>query len=564
MKEEKTYWQRRLSRRSVIRNSGLATVGASTAALIGCGGDDDDDTGGTGSTGGGTTPSTSNTATGGSSPVALTPKKGGTLTAPMSTQPRSLDFHFDVFVPIGAHTNNALLKFNADVTQVEIDAAQALPEQPDPLTYVFKLKPGIKFHNVDPVNGRELTAEDVKFSIERQMTDEAGKYQHAYFFRGKVAKIEATDKYTVKFTMTKPFAPFVAYIANAWTLITAPEIVSKFGDLTQVAIGTGPFMFKEWQKDVRMDLVRNPDYFKPNRPYLDALTYLVTPDPDVMATLFIEKKLDVISATATQMKRLQEGRKDAVYKAQAQQGMQIFRMPPTSADIPYAKPYDDPRVRQAVVNSIDKKQIYDLVYSGQAIPALGPMPPAYSAWALKTDEAGFNLKNAQDLMKAAGLENGFTEKFIWASANPATDQAAEILKQQLAKIKVNLELTPMETAAYYNLVYTYKYGMAQHTTTSTPDPDEALAAYYGKTSTYYKYDGSKNGVWDKIDKQSEELDTAKRKALVEDVQKQIVKEYPVSFNYSVLLQQFIDPKVKDWFFSIDGYNIRVEDLWLNT
>jgi peptide/nickel transport system substrate-binding protein len=546
----------------MVKGAGVTGVGLTTAALVGCGGGDDNK----GGTTSGTTVATQNIS-GTAVPTAVSaekPKKGGHLTAALAAEPRSLDFHFDVFIPVADHTNNALLKFNTDVTQIETDAATALPEQPDGLTYVFKIRPGIKFHNVEPVNGRELTSADVKFSIERQIIDDAGKYQHAYFFRGKIASIETPDKYTIVFKMTKKFAPFLAYMANAWTLITAPEIVSKFGDLTQVAIGTGPFIFKEWQKNVRMEMVRNPDYFKPDRPYIDQLTYLIAPDPDVNATLFIEKKTDVYSGTATQMKRVKEGRKDATYKPQPQQGMQIIRMPPTIPGTQaYASPYDDIRVRQAIVQAINKKEIYDLVYSGEAIPAFGPMPPAYTAWSLKEDPAPFDLKKATDLMSAAGKANGFTEKFLWASLGPATDQQAEVTKQQLAKIKVNLELTPMELAAYYNLIYTYKYNMAFHTTTSTPDPDEALAAYYGKTSTYYKYDGSANGIWDAIDKQGEELDSKARKVLVEEVQKRIVQQYPVAFSYSVLLQQFIDPKVKNWFFSIDGYNVRCEDLWLN-
>jgi hypothetical protein len=121
----------------------------------------------------------------------------------------------------------------------------------------------------------------------------------------------------------------------------------------------------------------------------------------------------------------------------------------------------------------------------------------------------------------------------------------------------------METAAYYNLVYTYKYNMAYHNTTSTADPDEALSAYYGRTSTYYKYYGATNGIWDAIDAQSQELDVESRKQMVEEVQKKIVLEYPVKFLYSVYLQQFVDPKVKNWFYSLDGYNVRVEDAWLD-
>lgn len=559
---DQSYWtraSRRYSRRTVVRSAGLAGLGAGAAALIGCG-DDDEEPGG--ATSAATTSGAATSAA--TTAAAAQPKTGGTFTVYMPTQPRSLDYDFDVFVPIAAHTNNALLKFNAEVTKIETDLASALPEQPDDLTYVYKLTPNVKFQNLDPVNGRVLTSADVKFSMERQMTDQAGKFQHAYFYRGKVDRIETPDANTVVVKMSRKFAPFMAYTANAWSQITAPEIVSKFGDLTQVAIGTGPFIFKEWQKDVRIDLVRNPDYFKKGKPYIDALTYLVVTDPDVGATLFIEKKLDAISTTAQTGPRVKDGRKDAVYKAQPQQGMLIFRMPPTIPDTQgYSPPYNDVRVREALVRALNKKEIYDLVYSGQGIPATGPMPPAYTAWALKEDPAGHDLKKAQDLMKAAGLEDGFTEKFIWASSGPAADQVSEIMKQQLSKIKVNAELTPMETAAYYNLVYQYKYGMASHNTTSTPDPDEALSAYYGRTSTYYKYDGSKNGIWDAIDAQSQELDTAKRKQMVDDVQKKIVAEYPVGFMYSQLLQQFIDPKVKNWFYSIDGYNIRVEDLWLD-
>jgi ABC-type transport system substrate-binding protein len=190
------------------------------------------------------------------------------------------------------------------------------------------------------------------------------------------------------------------------------------------------------------------------------------------------------------------------------------------------------------------------------------MPPAYTAWALKDDPAAFDLAKAKSLMSEAG-NSGFGGPFIWASATASADQAAEVIKQQLAEINVDIELTPMETAAYYNLVYQYKYFMSYHNTTSTADPDEALSAYYGRTSTYYKYYGAENGVWDKIDAQSQELDTEKRKELVDDVQKQIVLEYPVKFLYSVYLQQYVDPKIKDWFYSLDGYNVRVEDAWVD-
>jgi peptide/nickel transport system substrate-binding protein len=563
--DDRNYWtdwarRRRYSRRTVVRGSALAGLGLGAAALVGCGDDDDDDDGDNGGTATGTA---TQGGTGTATQQAGQPKQGGHLRLHMGVQPRSLDHDFDVFVPISAHTNNSLLKFVPDLSEIVPDAAEALPEQPDGLTYIFKLNQGVKFQNLDPVNGRELTAEDVKFSIERQMTDEAGKYQHAYFFRGKVESIEATDKYTVVFKMSRQFAPFVAYTANPWTQITAPEIIAKFGDLTENALGTGPFIFKGWQKDVKIEFERNPDYFKPGKPYVDQFTYVVAADPDTGATMFIEKQVDGVASGISQKKRIQDGRPDANYKAQPQQGMTIVRMPPTLENQPYEPPFDDIKVREAVVRALNKEQIYELVYSGEAIPAHGPMPPAYTAWALKEDPAPFDLARAKSLMSEAGMEDGFSSPFIWASATPSADQAAEVIKQQLAEINVNLELTPMETAAYYNLIYTYKYNMSYHNTTSTPDPDEALSAYYGRTSTYYKYYGAENGIWDDIDKQSQELDPEARKELVDDIQKRIVLQFPVRFLYSVYIQQFLDPKVKGWFYSLDGYNVRVEDAWID-
>src|SRR5262249_7829783 len=92
-------------------------------------------------------------------------------------------------------TDNALLKFYHDGTKILPDLAESW-QQKDDVTYVFKLRQGVRFHNVAPVNGRELTSEDVKYSIERQMTNQPGKFQHAYFFLGKLASIETPDKYT--------------------------------------------------------------------------------------------------------------------------------------------------------------------------------------------------------------------------------------------------------------------------------------------------------------------------------------------------------------------------------
>ena len=171
------------------------------------------------------------------------PKRGGSLVV-RSGPLRGIDPHLETWgaaLQVIHQTYNALLKFNHDGTKILPDLAESW-EQKDDLTYSFKLRQGVRFHNVPPVNGRELTSEDVKYSIERQMTNQPGKFQHAYFFLDKLASIQTPDKYSIVFKTKEPYAPFLNYIASPWTVIVAREVVEKHGDLQRHAIGTGPFM----------------------------------------------------------------------------------------------------------------------------------------------------------------------------------------------------------------------------------------------------------------------------------------------------------------------------------
>ena len=558
-RDELNYWERitrrPLSRRHVLAGTGLAGVGLAATALVGCG----DDSGGS-SSGGAAQPTPTPIAPG----QGQQAKKGGHYTAHMGGSPRTLDPHFDTFpynTAITDNTNNGLLRFSPDLNTVETDLATALPEQPDPTTYVFKINQGVKFHDVDPVNGREFTADDVKYSIQRQMTDKAGTFQHAYYFLNHVTNIEAVDKYTVKFTTNAPYAPFINYVASPWTLMICREVVEKDGDLTQRAIGTGPFIFKEWQKDVKFEMVRNPNYWKKDLPNIDAYTLLLATDPDTAATLFIDKKVDAIVAGHAQLQRIKDARKDVNYQARPSQFWKEMRMPPTTEAAPYPKPFDDPRVREAIVRAVNKQQVLDLVYSGDGVLTHGPILPMYQQWALTDELAGFDLAKAKQLMSAAGQDAGFSGEYIWATGTPDADQFAEVVKQQMKEIKIDLQLKPMELAAYYNQTYSYKYTFSHHTPLNSPEPDENLASYFGRKSTYYKHYNTE--IFDMIDKQALELDTAKRKQLVQDVQKKIVMDFPMNFMFTTNNHNFTDQKVKGWFYSLDLYDGRIDTLWLD-
>lgn len=567
MREERNYWKRRLSRRTVIRSSGAAAIGAGTAAMIGCGGGDDDDDGGEDQATATIAP-TQPIPTQAPSQVA---KKGGALTFVMSGEPRTLDMHWDTFptnTAITNNTNEALLKFSPDLSTIETEMASSMPEQPDELTYVFKIPQGIKFQNIDPVNGREFTSADIKYSIERQMTDDAGKFQHAYYFRNRIDTIETPDDYTVRFKTKAPYAPFVSYIASPWTTMIAKEAVEKWGDLAEHAVGTGPFIFKNWEKNVKFELVRNPDYRNPDLPYVDTLTYLVSLDANTRATLFIDKQIDAVTVGFSELSQVKDRRSDATYRPVPSQFWRQFRMPPTlAADAtkgtpakPYSGPYADPRVRKALALAIDSQEVLDLVYSGDGILTTGPILPIYPQWTFKEDLQKFNLSEAKALMEAAGMSDGFSETMIWASAGSAqNDQVGEVIKEQLKLINVDVTLQPMELAAYYNKAYAWDYNMSHHVPLNSPDPDENLSAYFGRSSTYYKFHDE--AVWALIDKQAQTVDPTERQSVVQDAQRAIVEANPMKFMFTTNLHQFVDPAVKGWFPPTDGYDGRKSLAW---
>ncbi len=571
MQDRSNFWTRNLKRRRFLSGSAVAASGAATIALVGCGDDDDDSGGNTPTTSAGPTDTPVSVAT--ATPVQAVAKTGGHLPLYQGAI-RSLDPHFDTWPTcsnFGTNVYNSLIKFTPDLTEIVTDMATSLPEQPDELTYTLKIQDNITWQDVDPANGRKLTAEDVKWSIERQMTDEAGKYQHAYFFLGKVDSIDTPDDTTVTFNMTKPFAPMTSYLASPWTLIVNREAVEKYGDLTENAVGSGPFIFDGWEKDVRVNVKKNPNYWKQDQfgnplPYLDSISWDIVLDPETVATLFVDKKIAAMGTSFNRLDRVKSGRPDATYRAVASQFWRQIRMSPTTAPGttpgPYKAPFDDPQVRQAIVQAIDPQGILDFVYSGDGIRTYGPILPIYPPWALTEEVAGaeYDVAAAKALMEAAG--NPTVEgSFIWATGTTEADQVAEVVKQQLAEIGVNINLEPKETASYYDQTYKYDYFMSSHVPLNNPDPDENLSSYFGEHSTYFKH--YNEDIFALIDQQAAELDAEKRNDIVHQASEMIVQDWPMKFAYTTNTHFFVSPEVKDWFFEQDQYSARMEGAWLD-
>ena len=164
-------------------------------------------------------------------------------------------------------------------------------EYQSPTVIVFTLRKGVHFHNKPPVNGREVTAEDAKYSIQRFMTKSA--------FRARfdvVQSIDVVDRYTLRVTLKEPFAPFLNHLAAAMYVAILPrEVEEKFKDFNrpEAMIGSGPFMLKSYQKGVQIVFERNPDYFVKGLPYLDGVVIEITPDASARLSLLRAGKVEL-------------------------------------------------------------------------------------------------------------------------------------------------------------------------------------------------------------------------------------------------------------------------------
>src|SRR5262245_20937838 len=220
--ERSNYWTR-MSRRRVLKGAGAGAVASGLLlAGVSCG-DDDDDSGDSGGGGG----STSTTQSGGS-PAAGTPKLGGRLKELNTSEPDQYDPHRDAGYPgllVMSAVYNALLRTRLPIGQdfkVEGDLTEGLPEQPDNKTYIFKLADGIKWQNVSPTNGREMTSDDIKKNFERMTTNQPDFVLRPMF--ELIDKIETPDKKTIKVTLKEPYGQFIVNNADIWAKVIPPEL----------------------------------------------------------------------------------------------------------------------------------------------------------------------------------------------------------------------------------------------------------------------------------------------------------------------------------------------------
>jgi peptide/nickel transport system substrate-binding protein len=419
---------------------------------------------------------------------AQSPKRGGVLRVSEQSDPVGFDTlgkkKAAVYTQLAmAYTHNRLLKYDPS-GEIVNDLAEKWT-QASPTTYVVTLRKGVRFHNKPPVNGRELTAEDVKFTFER-----VAKSPEARLFPTLKA-VSAPDKYTVRFELSAPFSAFVANLA-ATTLYIYPREAGKptadgTGDYTaaETAIGTGPFVLEEYREKQRLVFKRNPDYFESGKPYLDGVELYIIPDAAGAVAAMRTGKIDLIPA----------GRGEGlphflVPEVRAIAGARVLphRLFQTSENLigrVDQKPWSDVRVRRAVSMAIDRAGLSKAMFTEGAEPFSGPVPVT-SKYFLPLDRLGesaawyhFDVAAAKKLMAEAGYAGGLPTKLTTTIGyGPTYTSRTELLKSMLARIGIEAAIVAQEYPVWISSTYKGSFeGLVHIPAWTLGDEDEWLATY---------------------------------------------------------------------------------------
>jgi dipeptide transport system substrate-binding protein len=365
---------------------------------------------------------------------------------------------------------NRLTQFERGGTAVIPGLATSWDVSDDGLTYTFHLREGVKFHTTPYFKPtREFNADDVLFTFNR-MINKDDPFRKAYptefpYFTDmgmdtNITKIDKVDANTVKFTLKDVDAAFIQNMAMSFASIQSAEYAAqllkegKAADINQKPVGTGPFVFKSYQKDSNIRYTGNKDYWKPDDVKIDNLIFAITTDPSVRIQKLKKNECQVtLFPRPADLKALRE---DKTLKLPDQAGFNLGYIAYNVMDKVKGSNEPNPlaqlKVRQAMDMAVNKQQIIDSVYQGAGQLAVNAMPPTQWSYDTTIKDAPYNPEKAKELLKEAGVKDG-TEIVLWAMPvqrpyNPNAKLMAEMLQSDWSKIGLKVKIQSYEWGEY--------------------------------------------------------------------------------------------------------------------
>ena len=482
--------------------------------------------------------------------AAQEPQPGGTLRIGLQGDVTTMDPHMstaaldrDVYYQL----YNTLVGLDPGLNIVP-ELAESW-EAPDPLSYLFRLRKGVRFHD-----GSDFDASIVKWNVERMVNPATGSIRRSEL--GNVKSVDVVDAHTVRFNLKEPDAALLATLTDRAGMMVSRAAVEKYGkDFARNPVGTGPFQLAEWVKDDQIRVTRFAGYWKKGLPYLDEIVYKPIPDHTVKLTALRTGTLDLIDELPPKdVAPLRSNPKLRVIETPSL-GYRRIELNTTRP------PFNQKALRQAVAWAINREAIHRAVFFGTGAVAQGPIPPR--GWAYEA-LAGYgtapDLARAKQKLAEGGQPNGF--RFTLNIVNTPVDlKLAQIVQDNVKKAGIEMEIALLEIGAWIEKRKAGQFDGAESLWSGRPDPDGNMFSHLTTSgaNNWGKYSNPK--VDELLHQARSAAKQPDRKRLYGEAVRLLVDDAPLVFLYH-------DAWTKAWEERVQGYvevpdgRMRLERVWV--
>ena len=504
-------------------------------------------------------------------------KPGGVLRIPMGTSPASMSIHEESTIatlgPMMGVFNN-LVMFDQHVPQNSLativpDLATSWSSSEDGKDLTFKLRPGVKWHD-----GKPFTSSDVKCTWDLIVGKSSEKLRvnpRRSWYRN-LEEVTTNGDDEVTFHLNRSQTSFIALLASGWSPVYPCHVGPR--DMRSHPIGTGPFKFVAFKPNESIKVVRNPDYWKLGRPYLDAIEYTLMPNPATTILAFAAGKFDRTGQGITSLPLMKQLKEQA---PNAQCAVVPWNIPRQLLVNRTKPPFDNSELRRAVVLSLDRRAFIDILSDGQGEIGGAMMPPPAGSWGMPPEVLqtlpGYGPDVVRNRAEARGILNklGYgPDKPLAVTVTtrnaPAYRDAAVLLIGQLKESYIDGTLNAIDTTQWYPTVMRKDYTVGLTVSENgLDDPDQQFYEnfYCGAERNYTGYCSTE--VDRLIDRQSSEPDTSKRKQIVWEIERKLAEDDARPAIFYPMSAACWQPYFKGHTMMVNGnYNgWRLEDAWLD-
>lgn len=428
--------------------------------------------------------------------------RGGTLNAIVQPEPPILMLGLNQQAPtqyVAGKIYQSLLTYDAQL-KPQPSLAKSWNVSNDGLSYTFELQSGVKWHD-----GKPFGAADVVFSVDKFLRE---VHPRARLVINKyVESVKAVNERTVEFKLKEPFSPFMSmFVVDNMPIV--PRHIYEGTDFrnnpaNQTPIGTGPFKFKEWKKGSHIVLTRNPDYWKPGKPYLDDIVFRVIPDAASRAVAFEKGEVQVLrggDVDNVDVKRI----KALPNVEMTTKGWEMYAPLAFIVMNQRKPPFNNVKVRQAVMHAINRKFVVDNIFFGMGKVATGPIASTTLFYDRNVTAYDFNLKKARALIQESGVNVGAAPiKILSLPYGSGWDRLGEYTRQSLEQIGFKVELEPVDAGGWAKRTGDFDFDLTFNFTYQYGDPALGVARHFLSTnivkgSPFVNNQGYRNGKVDEL------------------------------------------------------------------